>query len=271
MRSHLPLESDAVDTKTVKKASLDFKGKAYGPVLAILLTAFTFFASQILGAVLIVLGGSIFGYDGQATLQNIEDSTFTQFVFSVLAATLAMYATWMFVRARGLGWCYLGMRKKPKLSDAKITIGVTIVYFLTLIFVTGIVSQLISSIDVEQEQQLGFDGARTATQLLLVFVSLVVLPPIIEEIMIRGFLYSGLRSKLPKLTAAIVASILFGIAHLQLGFGAPPLWIAAIDTAILSLFLIYLREKTGSIWAGMVVHAIKNGLAFTFLFVMGTS
>ncbi len=263
-------ETEATAEKApVKKPG--FKGRAYGPVTAILLTVFIFFASQILGAVFIVMGGSIFGYDGQKALEDIENSTFIQFVFSVLAASLAMYATWMFVRARGLGWSYLGLSKKPKLSDAKITIGVTVVYFLTLIFVTGIVSQLIPGIDVEQEQQLGFDGAKTGLQLAMVFVSLVVLPPIIEEIMIRGFLYSGLKSKLPKIVAAVVASVVFGIAHLQLGFGAPPLWIAAIDTAILSLFLIYLREKTGSIWAGMVVHAIKNGLAFTFLFVIGTS
>jgi len=268
MSTHEPAKDE---NSLVLKTKARFSGRPYGPVTAVLLTVFIFFASQILGAVLIVLGGSIFGYDGQSTLENIENSTFSQFIFSVLAAALAMYATWMFVRARGLGWGYLGLDKKPKLADAKITIGVTIVYFLTLIFVTGIVSQVIPGIDVKQEQQLGFDGAKTALQLLMVFVSLVVLPPIVEEIMIRGFLYSGLKSKLPKITAAIVASVVFGIAHLQLGFGAPPLWIAAIDTAILSLFLIYLREKTGSIWAGIVVHAIKNGLAFTFLFVIGTS
>jgi membrane protease YdiL (CAAX protease family) len=46
------------------------------------------------------------------------------------------------------------------------------------------------------------------------------------------------------------------------------LYIAGLDTFILSLFLIYLREKTDGLWASMALHALKNGVAFVALFVL---
>ena len=50
--------------------------------------------------------------------------------------------------------------------------------------------------------------------------------------------------------------------------GVPALqWAVTIDTFVLSLMLCALREYTGAIWAGVLLHAIKNGLAFYLLFV----
>jgi membrane protease YdiL (CAAX protease family) len=61
---------------------------------------------------------------------------------------------------------------------------------------------------------------------------------------------------------------LFAVAHLQFGSGAPLLWIAAIDTFVLSLFLIYLKDKTDSLWAPILLHMLKNFIAFMALFVL---
>jgi membrane protease YdiL (CAAX protease family) len=104
-------------------------------------------------------------------------------------------------------------------------------------------------------------------QLTLTFISLVILPPLVEETLMRGYLYGSLRKNMSKIGAALVTSIIFASAHLEFGSGAPLLWIAALDTFVLSLFLVYLREKTGSLWAGMLVHALKNGIAFASLFI----
>ena len=47
------------------------------------------------------------------------------------------------------------------------------------------------------------------------------------------------------------------------------LWIGALDTFILSLFLVFLREATGNLWAGITLHATKNLVAFITLFIIG--
>ena len=85
--------------------------------------------------------------------------------------------------------------------------------------------------------------------------------------MVRGFLFTGLTQKMNVVLAAIVTSIIFAAAHLQWGSGAPLLWAAAADTFTLSMVLVWLRHKTGSLWPGIGVHFIKNGIAFLALFV----
>jgi len=52
------------------------------------------------------------------------------------------------------------------------------------------------------------------------------------------------------------------------GSGEPLLWIAALDTFILSFVLIYLKEKTGSLWPPIGLHMLKNSLAFISIFIL---
>ncbi|HET8671581.1 MAG TPA: CPBP family intramembrane glutamic endopeptidase, partial [Candidatus Saccharimonadales bacterium] len=86
------------------------------------------------------------------------------------------------------------------------------------------------------------------------------------------FFYGTLRAnKMRKWTAMVVTSILFGVLHL---FGAAEgglLWIAFIDTFVLSLVLCHLREENGTIWASIGVHALKNGFVFANLFIINAS
>ena len=104
--------------------------------------------------------------------------------------------------------------------------------------------------------------------MLLTFVSLVVLPPLAEETVFRGFVYTGIRRRFPFLLSAVITSVLFAIPHLQFGEGAPLLWVAALDTFVLSLVLCYVRERTNSLWPGILIHALKNGIAFVALFLI---
>jgi len=90
----------------------------------------------------------------------------------------------------------------------------------------------------------------------------VVLPPLGEETLIRGYLYSGLRQTWRFLPALVITSLMFGLAHLEFGSGGPLVWAAAIDTAILSIVLCYLREKSGALYAGILVHMMNNLIAF---------
>jgi len=73
---------------------------------------------------------------------------------------------------------------------------------------------------------------------------------------------------MPVLWATLVTSLLFAVPHLLEGGSGGLLYVAGLDTFILSLFLVYLREKTGGLWSSMILHAIKNGTAFMVLFVL---
>src|SRR5690606_23879253 len=106
-------------------------------------------------------------------------------------------------------------------------------YFITYLAVIIIASNLLSGLNLDQEQKTGFQAAYSTAELIMAFVSLVVLPPLAEEFLFRGFIFSSLRAKYKLSTSIIITSVLFGVLHLQFGSGAPLLWVAAIDTFIL--------------------------------------
>lgn len=135
-----------------------------------------------------------------------------------------------------------------------------VVIYLLLAMGALALLKLIPGVDVNQAQDLDVGQVYGAAR-MLVFVVLVLVTPFAEELLFRGILYGRLRSRhLPAWGAAVVVSLLFGLAHGQLNVG--------IDVFCLSLVACYARELTGSIWAGVVLHMIKNFIAFAVVFLI---
>jgi membrane protease YdiL (CAAX protease family) len=166
-----------------------------------------------------------------------------------------------------LGLAAIGL-KKPRWSDLLHGLLAVPLYFLLYLIVVAVVSHFVPALNVDQKQEIGFDNVQGGAALVMTFISLVILPPLAEEIMVRGFLYSTLKKALPMIWAVILTSALFAAAHLSEGGSGGLLYIAALDTFVLSLILIYLREKTGSLWASITLHACKNGIAILALFLL---
>jgi membrane protease YdiL (CAAX protease family) len=64
---------------------------------------------------------------------------------------------------------------------------------------------------------------------------------------------------MPVWVAIVITSALFGFIHGQ--------WNVGIDVFALSVVLCSLREITGSIWAGILLHMLKNSVAFFIIFI----
>jgi membrane protease YdiL (CAAX protease family) len=190
---------------------------------------------------------------------------FGQFTFIVVAESVIVAIIIWYITSRRSGVRALGFHRKPILKDAAYVLVAFGLYFVAVAIATTI-AKLVFHVDLDQKQELGFDIVITNRDKIVTFMSLVVIPPIVEEFLFRGFLFGGLRSKLPFIWAAVVTSALFASLHLAQGAGSV-LWVAGIDTFILSLFLCYLREKTGNLWAGIFLHACKNMVAFLYLYI----
>ena len=237
----------------------------WNPIQTIILTISVYLTSQI-GASVIALGiPAMFGIRGQR-LDHWLEGAVGQFLFILLIEGLVvLMLRWLLhikkstFKDIGLAW--------PSIKDIGLAVLGFGVYFLLYLVIAGVAKTVFPNLDFEQQQQIGFETARANWELVLVFFSLVIMPPLVEEILARGFLYTGLKSKWPKWAAVVVTSAMFAAAHLQFGSGAPLLWVAAIDTFTLSLVLIYLREKTGNLGASIALHMLKNGLAFMLLFI----
>ena len=134
-------------------------------------------------------------------------------------------------------------------------------YFIVSILTVLILSMFpIPGLDLEQVQNVGFENLTSGYEYVAAFLALVVFAPLFEEIIFRGYLFGRLRRLSGFWVSAILTSLTFAVLHFQFNVG--------IDVFILSLFLCYLREKFDSIWPGILVHALKNGLAYTLLFIL---
>jgi membrane protease YdiL (CAAX protease family) len=111
---------------------------------------------------------------------------------------------------------------------------------------------LYSALVVQPHQEDIADGfGPVPVQVLLI----VFAAPISEEVCFRGMLFGGLRERLPRLAAALLAGLIFGGLHALTGVTAvPPL-------IFFGFVLALLYEKTGSIWPCILLHMLNNSVA----------
>jgi membrane protease YdiL (CAAX protease family) len=242
------------------------------PAGVIFKTLFIFFAVQLVSYALLFSGYSIWEHikglnlTYQQVADNLnwllENSTPFQFLSIVGSEGGLVFMVWLFLRQRGLGFKNIGLGRRPKFSDLRFFAGGAALYYVSFIALGSLLIRFFPGLNSNQQQDIGFTGITAGVSLLVAFISLVILPPLGEEVLMRGYLYTGLRAKWSFAAAAIVTSILFGAAHLPTGVGPGLLWLAGIQTFILSLVLVYMREKSGALYAGMLLHALNNIIAF---------
>lgn len=241
----------------------------WNPWIAVVFIVFVYYFSQFFGGVMINIYPWLKGWSSSQTNVWLNQSILAQFIYVLIAESFMLAAIFVFLKLFKTNFKLIGL-VKPKLRDLGLGLLSAPLYYAIFVIAVFIISHFVHGLDINQVQNIGFNGVVTNGQMILTFVSLVILPPLVEEIMVRGFLYSSLKKAMPKVAAVVVTSLIFASAHLPEGGAAGPLYIAALDTFILSLVLIYLRERTGSLWASITLHGVKNGVAFIALFLLST-
>ena len=112
-------------------------------------------------------------------------------------------------------------------------------------------------------EDLGFDDSTAGA--ISAGILIVVMAPIAEETFFRGFVFGGLRTRMPSLLAIAISGALFGAIHLSTGNVA-----SAVQLAVLGGILAWLYEHTGSIRPAIAVHMINNAIAFSVLVGVGS-
>lgn len=183
---------------------------------------------------------------------DLDSVAATLSVQALLAATLVAVALALASRGAALRIALrqLGLRRfaRSALGLAAVTY---VAYLVFAVIYNGIV-------DPEQEditRELGFDeggfGAVAAGALV------VAAAPFSEEIFFRGFMYGGLRRRLPVWAAAVIAGAVFGLLH----YTGPDSVGVVPQLAVLGVLLAWLYERTGSLWPPIILHVVNNGLA----------
>ena len=88
--------------------------------------------------------------------------------------------------------------------------------------------------------------------LILLFLAVVVMAPIVEEIAFRGVLYNLLNLTMPLWLSAVISSAIFGLLH----------GTTFLQTAVIGFVLAFVYQVTGDLKMAMLGHAVNNFLAF---------
>jgi membrane protease YdiL (CAAX protease family) len=107
---------------------------------------------------------------------------------------------------------------------------------------------------VDPTQQALSQSATVSGLLPLVILSGVIIAPIAEEIVFRGYLYKAFRDRFKPWYATIMSAALFSAVHLE------PL--AAVQLFVIGVVLAYVYEKTDNLMAPIALHVLNNAVAF---------
>lgn len=112
---------------------------------------------------------------------------------------------------------------------------------------------LIESLGVEMVQDTVnlFQTTQDMNVLILMAFTAVIVAPICEEVVFRGYIYPVLKRFSGPWVGALVSALVFSAAHGSLA--------ALLPLFIFGLVLVFLYEWTGSIWAPIAAHFLFNG------------
>lgn len=194
-------------------------------------------------------------------LENIDQSIFNavaNFIIYSLAITIIIGVPW-WIKKRKTTLVDLGLQRAPKWMDFVWLIAGIFVYLVLTAIVTGTAMVLFPQGDYMEAQDVGFTALTNNWQFVLAFASLVIVAPVAEEVIFRGYLFGKLQKHAATWLAVILSAALFSIAHWQFN--------VSLDTFALGIVLALSRVVSGSIWPAILIHMLKNGVAFYFLFV----
>lgn len=200
---------------------------------------------------------------------NLVAQTAVEAALGYVFALLIAIGGLALVRKKQIDKSAIGLGRLPSWSDIGLGILSVLPYYLLAAAVVWVGVSVLQVIDPTVGQEIAFKNVSTRLDYMLVFITFVVVAPFAEELLFRGYFLGKLSDYWGKWLAVIATAIIFGLLHLP-GFtedGVVWQWGAAADTFTMGLVAGILRQLSGSIWAGVLLHSIKNAVAFYFLFI----
>ena len=151
-------------------------------------------------------------------------------VFSKKGSSWRDYMAWRRVSIwRVIGWCMLCM---------------------FAVYLRGVVHQLLGWPESDFMAKMALVGSP-----VVLILTVAVAAPIFEELVFRGFMYSGFERSLGAVPAVLLTSAIFAMMHVQYNH------YELLHIFVLGLVLAWARMRTQSLWTPIAMHAVNNGLA----------
>jgi uncharacterized protein len=240
----------------------DGVGKPYGLVLLCLSTVgiigLAFLIVALAGLAAALIDAMLFGW--RPTIERIievreaagaENSVLGARAILVLSMVIygaIIVAVLAFAHWRG------GQAWRDLVAWRPLRIAISDRWVLTIIVAAmlyGFAAQLLVG-QIDTKSHLSVRIPADATTSLIFVILAIVVAPVTEELLFRGWIYTSLRHRFGLWTALVATSVVFALAHYD------DTHLYALAVFPVGLALGGLRERTGSIKASILLHAFYN-------------
>jgi uncharacterized protein len=143
---------------------------------------------------------------------------------------------------------YLGLRKPTRRE--------LMTWCLITVFAITIIDLLKSLVDRPLVPSFVTDIYETAYFLPALYLALIVMAPLFEEVFFRGFLFQGFKhSRLGNMGAIAIPAFIWALIHLQYA------WYDIAGIFVFGIVLGFAQLKTKCIYVAIAMHALNNLLA----------
>ena len=201
------------------------------------------------------------------------DQQFTSgtFLIAALSTDIPMFLI-VYVRLimpGALTWADLGLRPLPLGYALSMGIGGGVVGLVVSVGVEAVLSRY--GLQPNQLEQYAFVLKEGPPSFAILLLLGAVVAPFVEELFFRGFVFGLYRRRHPRWLAYLVSGILFTIPHLTAGrMNLSQIAGLSVGIFILALVLAWLYEHTGSLFPGMLAHAVNNATSLIAFYASNT-
>jgi uncharacterized protein len=157
-----------------------------------------------------------------------------------------------------------GMRRLGVWRAATLAMAFIVPLYVVVLIVSGLLVQnWLSDVwpDLDpQEAVKAFQEAGGPLMKALMIVAAVIVAPIVEETIFRGYVYAVLKRFTDGWFAAVCSSLLFAVVHVHVG--------STVPLFLLALGFCAAYEMTGSLLVPMWMHAFFNATSMALISVM---
>lgn len=205
------------------------------------------------GVLAVFFTWDVLGFVGLALLVSLLSHFFDKFTL-IMITQCSLYAFLLLLLSRSK--LRPGLQVLGKFSPSWVGKGYLLALFSVFLLNYLMTSLLGASPQSENPVLQLFVGA-PVWKMGILGLLVVVIGPLFEEIVFRGWLYGGLRKKWGDAWALVISSLLFALIH-----GDAP---ALPALFVLGLIFAWVYRRSGSLWTSILVHAMWNATTFSLL------
>lgn len=215
--------------------------------------------SNILVAILMIIYGVVSAISGNSDFNSIIDSIYDDtFSFwslnSIISILMFFIAGLFYIKIRRLSLNSLFVFNKIKFSKliCLVLVGLSVSVFAN--YVASIIDTIFTSLNLDAGGSVETE-AMTIPDIAIYFISVALVPALVEEFAFRGIIMGSLR-KYGDAVALFVSSAIFGAFHgnfIQIPFAF-----------ILGLAMGFIALYSNSLLPGIIVHFLNNGMSVFF-------